>query len=492
MKINKKFITLFLSLLTFHFTLLSYAQQNETNEGESQVNNVPNKMEATTEENTNQLNENKQTESTNETTNITNQEDLNKTQASEKSINQINPEAEKIPALKTGSITIEVVDEKNTPFNGEYTLYNYDTYAKVGDGIGAEKLEDVKTWVLNPGIYKLVKKGGSYSDRIDFATVEVNPDQSIHYRIVIEKATGSFRGGGIIFEEETPQKVKFWDIKGTIGAGFQFTHRQDVVGAENGSTYAADGFADLGYFYEKEIHNFNTKLHLEAGATKTPNTDFRKSLDNFDWNALYIIQLVKFFGPYVRASLKTNMISGYDYYDSLKNIIVYDSDRNEVLRRNAISDFQVGSSFSIFDINESVGGDVTILNQPYCKLDFRVGFAFSQLIARDLYTQNDDSLTEDILEYKKIDDFTDREGMEFGLTGIGNLTSWINYDLGLTFIEPFNDYKNPIVNFNFNLNISIYKYLTLNYMLRIKRDVVLSDNTQFEQGVILRFVYNLF
>ena len=75
-----------------------------------------------------------------------------------------------------------VVNETFLPFRGTYELIRMSTREDFGIGFGADEQlgEATRVWVLPPGLYKLIRAGGTYRDRTNFATVRLEAGRLTH------------------------------------------------------------------------------------------------------------------------------------------------------------------------------------------------------------------------------------------------------------------------------------------------------------------------
>jgi ABC-type uncharacterized transport system auxiliary subunit len=134
------------------------------------------------------------------------------------------------------ALELDVVDEQFVPFRGTYELIRVDNREEYGIGFGADEQqgEEVRVWVLEPGLYKIIRAGGTYRDRSDFATVRLEPGQVTHFVLVLDPDTGEFQGAGEVDPAETrAAEQSDWQLRGVIGGAVSF-NRTNQVGQEEG------------------------------------------------------------------------------------------------------------------------------------------------------------------------------------------------------------------------------------------------------------------
>ncbi len=95
-------------------------------------------------------------------------------------------------------LDVNVVDETFVPFRGTYEIIRMEKREDFGLGFGAdEQLGEVtRVWVLPPGLYKIIRAGGTYRDRTDFATVRLEAGRLTRFTLVLDPDDGRFLGAG--------------------------------------------------------------------------------------------------------------------------------------------------------------------------------------------------------------------------------------------------------------------------------------------------------
>src|SRR5688572_6804569 len=95
-------------------------------------------------------------------------------------------------------LSIHVVDERLGSLRGSYEIIRVEDREYLGIGFGTDEQagEPVTTWLLRPGLYKIVRVGETYRARRDFATVRLVEGHHTHFQLVLDKASDEFKGGG--------------------------------------------------------------------------------------------------------------------------------------------------------------------------------------------------------------------------------------------------------------------------------------------------------
>ena len=92
-------------------------------------------------------------------------------------------------------LVIDVIDEQRTPIDESYEVYRenpQDSYG-VGFGVEEERGEAVKTWLLPPGVYSVVRVGDNISTTRKFS-VRLEPGKLTQRNLVVDTSDNTFIG----------------------------------------------------------------------------------------------------------------------------------------------------------------------------------------------------------------------------------------------------------------------------------------------------------
>ena len=93
------------------------------------------------------------------------------------------------------ALVIDVIDQTRTPVSESYELYQEETQENFGQGLGIEEErgEKVRTWILKPGVYHVVKVGESFSTIRKFS-VRLEPGKLVQRDLVYDDDSGNYIG----------------------------------------------------------------------------------------------------------------------------------------------------------------------------------------------------------------------------------------------------------------------------------------------------------
>jgi hypothetical protein len=113
---------------------------------------------------------------------------------------------------------VRVVDEHGTQIRGTYEIFALPSGEDFGLGLGADETrgETLRTWLLPPGRYMLVRSGETPRARTDFLTVQLEPGELTHFTLVQDEE-GNFEGGGVVDRWEGRTEIENWRLGLIVG-----------------------------------------------------------------------------------------------------------------------------------------------------------------------------------------------------------------------------------------------------------------------------------
>ena len=127
----------------------------------------------------------------------------------------------------------------------------------------------------------------------------------------------------------------------------------------------------------------------------------------------------------------------------------------------------------------------------WMKLSSRIGIAYLHVFARDLYVIGEIDNTQNIVTLEPVEEYY-RFGAEAALTLDVTPIRWLSFKVDTSVIEPFEDYRNPIVVLDLDAAVRLSSIASISYSLRLNYDVSLIDKVQIDQYVQLRFSYKIY
>jgi hypothetical protein len=290
-------------------------------------------------------------------------------------------------------------------------------------------------------------------------------------------------------------KPQGWSYNLKLGANLSLTSNKDVVGQLDGNTILVgiNILSGIGYLHGK--HEWLNTIALSEAWSNTPDLPFVKAGDLLDVQTIYNYFINEFTGPFVRAQLQTSILGTDRVTTDAKTYV--DTDTGDVLETGRR--FHLSDAFQPLTVSESGGWFVQPVHSERLNVFSRAGFGGRQTFAEGAYALDDDKDTEDQTEVKLLRD-VHQAGVELfaGLDG-KEIDGKILYALGATALFPMinNDNENRSiakltrVQLQAAVGFGIFSWMSLNYMLRVVRDVQLVDAIQVTNTLLLSFQYGL-
>ena len=398
------------------------------------------------------------------------------------------------------AMEVAVVDKTFVPFRGTYELIRMESRELFGLGFGAdEQLGEVpRVWVLPPGLYKVIRSGGTYRDRTDFATVRLEAGRLTRFTLVVDPDTGSFLGAGendpdptnVIGTDEEIESP--WVLRGVIGGSVNF-RRTDEVGQPQGWSFGFRAFLDGSFRFLSGPHLWVTRLEMEEGQTRVFSLGrFQNDADRLFFHTIYTYRLLPWFGPYVRFGLETQLLPRYQDFDTPQDVIVLDPSGNTVQTLVGVDRVKLGSTFAPLLLKQGTGGNFRVLRSQAVELDLRLGFGARQTFANGLFAFQSDPTGGPGHLIPAVDSTV--EGLEGTVVGIGRVTRFITLSTELDGLIPISSNDFAVYTWRNQVTFRLVSFISLNYRFNLTRDPNLGIGTspRTEHDVQLRFSYVLF
>lgn len=397
--------------------------------------------------------------------------------------------------VRWGALRIEVVDDKRIPHRGAYELIRADTREPYGTGFGADTLagETLSTWLLPPGVYRIVRPGGNYRALRDFATVYVPESGFVRYRLVLDPDTGEFQGSGVLLPDEfgSPNdRKRRWTTALVVGADGSLTQSRNTIGVSNQLTLSGALFVDGQLAYNTGPHATVGLLQVAEGASRIDPQEGEalpivKTQDDLRLDLLYTYYLRPWIGPYVRASGETQAFETRVLATEDTNVLRTFADgsvQSEFVAANAT--FFVAEPFEPTVLAQGAGINTRVLDGQWVTLAVRLGLGLRQNRYAGAWVIEDEERTPEV-EYKQVASF-DQEGVESTVVATAKLPGWAVYATNLELFADFGELGRPSLEWRNTLTLRLTRNVSANATLAVGRLPQVSDAVQLEQSVLLR------
>ena len=392
-------------------------------------------------------------------------------------------------------MVVEVVDKDNIPHRGSYELIQVSDRQPYTVGFGADTLqgERIRTLLVGPGLYRIVRQGSNYRARTDFSTVVVPEGQVVYYKLVLDPDDGTLLGAGVVPPEELGIVIdpSGWSRMYSVGIGVPFASTSNVVGASNQTSVAVNGTFDYYLRYDKNSNYFSSIFEVEEGFIWIDPQDFeplpvQKTTDRLRYDLLYTRFLSPRIGPYVRFGLLSNLFES--------NVLVTEPTvvtkiplvgAPEILNVAANEDFKVSGSFAPVLLREGTGVNFRLVRSRLASLDWRAGLGFRQNQYNGTFVQ--DSASPGVLVYSEQEDFN-QSGLETTIVGdvrVRRLLLNTNLDL----FGDFEEFDKPTVDWRNTFSFRVTGDLSVDYRVDILDQPQVIEETQVTQSLLFRYTW---
>jgi hypothetical protein len=280
----------------------------------------------------------------------------------------------------------------------------------------------------------------------------------------------------------------------TLAANLNVASNRDVVGQINGNSvlFGASALANVGYL--RGPHEWLNTASLAETWSKTPAVDeFIKSNDLLNVQTLYNYFLRDWTGPFTRLNLQTGILKT-DRITATPETYQRADDATDT---RTTSKLKLSDSFQPFTVNESVGWFFQPVRTDVFNTYARVGLGGRHTLAEGARAIQDDKATAGVTEFTVLSDVHQAGAELFAGVDGKELNGRILYNLGLSALFPLlsNDNtdrsiaKLTRVALQGAVGMGIFSWLSVNYQLKLVRDVQLVDAVQVTNALLLSLQY---
>lgn len=309
----------------------------------------------------------------------------------------------------------------------------------------------------------------------------------------------------------TPEKAEEpdgWTFRLEVGSNVSVSSASNVVGSVEGTTY------QIGFLVNGEArlkagqHEWNNTLALNHQQTKTPSIDpFVKTADNLELRSMYLYHLpsVPWLGPFARARLQTQVLSGYLIRGEQVDVTVNGAVTREDVAPGTRVDLT--SPFEPLLLRESTGFFARPWDSKAFRLTSTLGAGAQQVISQggfaitdevDAADGNDKQITLSEIES------TNQIGAELEAEATGAINEQVGYTLSANLLYPFVTSTDVTadgrklegaalmnIDLGAKLAVKLSKWASLDYVLSARRIPLVLDEWQVTNALLLSATFNV-
>jgi len=401
------------------------------------------------------------------------------------------------------ALSIEVIDETRDYFKKDLQVYHNVTLENVAliPAINPELGEQAQTILINPGLYKIIERGGDPNTFINFTTVKLEEGTFTPFTVVISSQTSDFIGAGILTSSTRLVKNNNWKMFGAIHGSvlLNSANSSSEKDAENNISLLTQ--IESRILYGKLPHYYLSNNLLELGALRQEKQNFNISQDRLQLKNTYVYYFLPSLGGYLRGEAKTHIFVTTIRFDGEREVELRDLNGSVKVRKN-ISKVKLEPSFFPLSLKEGLGVNYSVLRTFNARLSIRSGFGYRQTYNSDVYqlTSSPENLShaDSLVVYSRSEDLKTK-GIETSIISIlsilRNLTITTEADILFPIGEtgrPNVDWKRPVFDLENISTLAVTRNISIEHTFRLSKNPRILDWTIVEQFVTVRLSYFIF
>ncbi len=382
-------------------------------------------------------------------------------------------------------LVIEVINSTRTNIREYYELFNLESGNSYGIGQGVEEGLDerIRTWILPPGLYKVVKPGDNVNTVINFGTVRLLPGELTRVSLVLDEQTGDFMGFGHVADvrQLARQRLRKWKVRSELSGNALLNYiSKNVAGEEQDLSFTATGQLLTDGRYESGRHVIPVWGIFEEGLSMTGNRDIHKYIDRAELKLTYIYRLSNMLSPYVRVAAETRLFQTHHYFNDPTDYMVLDDSGDTLRVVRGANDLNLGSPFSPIQLKQGFGITSSLVQTVPLNINLRTGYGARQTFARgaSIFNTNTNTLAP-MVE-------TDLTGMELLLLGDIRFYRYFILNTEFDILMPKTDSGTWVFDSENRLRFNITSNVSILFIMEFWQDENISG-TQRRYQTLLRF-----
>ena len=380
------------------------------------------------------------------------------------------------------ALVIDVIDRTRTSVNESYEIFDEsgESYGP-GFGIEEERGERVRTWILPPGVYSVVRLGGSFAT-IDKFSVQLLPGVVTRRNLVYDSESGEFTSfyQRPVLHALVPRATDALLAQTEVSGSVRVNTSQKTAG--DNLTSANLVFQLFNHTrYNTDRHFASLRLLVEQGANWQEDHELQKGIDRAEGRATYIFRLSPRIGPYLRGVVSSNVFPSETRFRMPRDVIrTSRSGRVDTLR--GITILTTAPSFSPITFREGIGINSRVFRYFALNTDLRLGVGSLQELYKDFYEISASSKPVRATEFKS----SSTSGVEALVILDARLSRLVSLDSEFDILLSSRDSQEWFFTWENRLRIALTSFINLDIIADLERTQGLRRLASREQ-VLLRF-----
>lgn len=386
------------------------------------------------------------------------------------------------------ALVIDVIDKSRTSVNESYELLDADdgeTYG-VGFGIEEERGERVRTWLLKPGTYHVVRVGESVTTIRKFSVL-LSRTSLTQRNLVVDSGPGSsgdfigFYPRPVLQTSRAERTASSVTSQTELSGSLQLnTSQRTATDDQTSVNLAVQMFNRTRYNTDRDFASI--RVILEQGASKVEGEDLNKSVDRAEIRVTYIYRLSERIGPYLRGVVNSNVFPSDTRFKTPRDLIRLRQDGTiDTLR--GITEFTTAPSLSPVRLREGFGINSQVIRSFGLNIDLRLGIGARQDLRSDFFEVETNPSGDTVArEFGS----TSSTGLEALVIMDARLARYVNLISEFDILMSSRDTDDWFFTWENRIRIALASFINLDIVADIERTETLRRRQGREQ-VLLRF-----
>ncbi|MBF0431571.1 MAG: hypothetical protein HQK83_09845 [Fibrobacteria bacterium] len=381
-----------------------------------------------------------------------------------------------------GGLIVETINDDEEHIREEYEVYRIGKsstpYGK-GYGLEEERLDDIKTWLLPAGLYRITRAGEDFSSITNYVTVQLNPGELTIVQLVFKSDFTDIEGvqtlvaGGIKDLRTSVKAGRNWKYGLRFGGNVNLF--SEIVSLEPGTSREEKREISALLDFRLRAQYDNTKflgvnvLKTKNRFSKLKNKPFEPDLDDVQFRSTWTRRLNHYIGPYIRGIMETHFF--YKKYEATDTTYIQNINKENIATIYNGDKIEVRPPFFPLEFNESVGFNFQLFSFYSFELSMLSGLAAKQYIHKDVWQEL--SVKQDGKTYAAFRPLSkDPEiGLAYTINVITRLGSMLTLDYRADLFNQnfklFDGKKYTIDEFLVELRLNLTRYFEISYQYEL-------------------------
>lgn len=387
-------------------------------------------------------------------------------------------------------LVVEVISETRASIRESYEILDSSTGKSygVGQGVAEDLDERLRTWLLPPGLYKLVKPGDNINAVVNFGTVRLLPGELVRTHLVVEQVSGNFVGFGQVTDVRQGARgrgPRLWTARTEISGNMLLNYTPSSQTADEGEAgLAASAQLLSDARYQSGRHVIPIWANLEEGLSVNRDREVSKFADKGELKVTYIYRLRKWFSPYLRGAVESRFFDTHYRFEEPTDYFELNAAGDTVRTVRGASEIQLAEPLSPIELKRGAGITAALVQTIPVNLNLRGGYG-----SRRSYTRGARAFDPGTRILSRIPE-VDITGMELLTLADVRLGRYIIFSGEFDMLMPAWDSNSWVYDSDSRFRVNLTRNVNVVLQLEFRKDEGRLEVQKRYQG-LLRFSKNL-